>query len=117
LIGVPLAVAGSVFGAEGVACAVAWRALFVLPMRTRATLGVEGVAVSDFARALAGPLLAASGMALAVGAWRVLMIDVLSAPYFVVTAVMIGIAVFGAILFGAMPKSVARLRSFVEARP
>jgi hypothetical protein len=103
------------FGAVAIACAVALRSLTMFPFRMKTTLAPEAIAPIRFALALIAPILLAAGMSAPVGLWRVAALGRLSDVVFVGVAVAIGVAAVGALLFGLMPKVVARLRSFLSA--
>lgn len=113
LVGLVIVGAATPFGPEAAAGAVALRALLALPFRTRAALAPEGIDVKDFLQALVAPAVVAGTMAATVGLWRYLMIGNLPDVLYLAAAVFIGVLTVAVLLIGFMPKTVARLRSFV----
>lgn len=115
VIGVAIIALASPFGILATAAAVAARALIVLPLRTRAALAPEAIAPRCFVQTLMPPLAATLGMAAAVSCWRVGVLGHIPDIAFVASAVTVGVAVFCALIFGFMPNTVARLRTFTQA--
>jgi len=101
------------YGAAAAAGAVALRTLFVAPLSTIAALAPEKISVARFIRAVVPPALAALGMALLVGCWRLAMLGRMPDALFVGSAITLGVAGVAIILFGLMPTLVTRLRDFI----
>jgi len=114
LVGVVIVGLASRFGPAAAAAGVAARALLALPLRTSAALSPEGIPVMRLVRALASPLVLTVGMFIAVASWRIAVLGRIADVLFVVSAVALGVAVCGGLLFGLMPETVARLRTFVR---
>ena len=113
--GVAMIALASPYGAAAVGGAVALRALAGLPLRTRSALAPETIAPARFLHALAAPALLAAGMAAPVALWRLAVHGRMPDIAFVASAIAIGVAAVGVLLFGLMPNALARLRSFVQA--
>lgn len=102
-------------GAAAVGAAVGLRATVALALRTAAALKPEAIRPARLAQVLIGPILLAGSMAAVVGLWRLVMWGRLPDILFVPTAIGLGVATVAGILLGLMGKTVARLRSFVQA--
>lgn len=114
-VGVAIIAFASPFGPAVVGGAVALRALVILPLRTTAALAPEAIPPARLARTLVSPILAAAGMSLILGLWRVAMLGRITDVIFVASAIAVGVAAFCILLFGLMPNAVARLRTFINA--
>lgn len=114
VIGVVIIGLASQYGPVAASAAVALRALIALPMRTRAALAPEMILPMDFLRNLVAPIMVATGMAVAVGAWRLALLGWFSDAIYVGTAILIGVLTVCTLLFGFMPTTVARLRTFIS---
>jgi hypothetical protein len=64
---------------------------------------------------LAAPVLATAAMAVPVAWWRIVMLGRVPDAIFLVSTIIIGVAAVGILLFGLMPNSLARLRTFLHA--
>lgn len=115
VIGLMVIAFASHYGAVAAAGAVALRAAVALPMRTAATLAPEYIATARYVRTLVAPALLAVGMAVVVGSWRFAVLGRIPDPVYVLSAIVIGIMATVAMLFGFMPSTVARLRTFIRA--
>ena len=115
VIGVVIVALASQYGPGAAAAAVVARAIALLPLRTSAALAPEQIALARFGNALASPLFAAVGMAVPVAVWRIAVLDRVPDAIFVISAIVIGVATVCAFLFGLMPSSLARLRTFLHA--
>lgn len=104
------------YGPVVAAGVVALRALVSLPLRTAAALMAEAIAPRRFVGALATPMLVTAGIAAAVGLWRHTTLDSIPGTIYVASAILVGILTAGIILFGLMPNTVARLRTFTEVK-
>jgi O-antigen/teichoic acid export membrane protein len=114
-IGLVIVSLASRYGPSAAAAAVVARALALLPFRTRAALAPEQIGLARLGNALASPLLAAVGMAVPVAVWRIAVLDRVPDAMFVISAIAIGVATVCTFLFGLMPSSLARLRTFLHA--
>ena len=114
-IGIVIVALASQYGPAAAAAAVVARTLAFLPLRTSAALAPERIALARFGSALAPPLLAAVGMAVPVAVWRVAVLHHVPDAIFVISAIVIGVATVCIFLFGLMPGSLARLRTFLHA--
>jgi PST family polysaccharide transporter len=112
-IGLVIIALASRYGPVAAAGAVALRALLALPLRTAAALAPEAIAPGVFVRALIAPVLVAAGMAVVVGSWRLVMLGSLPDVIYIITAILIGVLTACGLLFGFMPGTVARLRTFI----
>ena len=115
-IGVVIIALVSGYGPVAAAGAVALRALLALPLRTAAALAPEAIAPGLFVRALIAPALIAAGMAVVVGLWRFFMLGHMPDVIYIALAILIGVLTACGLLFGGMPGTVARLRTFIEER-
>ena len=116
VIGLVIIGFASQYGPVAAAGAVALRALLALPLRTAAALAPEAIASGLFVRALIAPVLVAAGMTVVVGSWRFVMLHRAPDTIYIATAVLIGVLTVCGLLFGFMPNTVARLRTFIEER-
>ncbi|MEZ5777642.1 MAG: oligosaccharide flippase family protein [Paracoccaceae bacterium] len=116
VVGLVIVALASRYGPVAAAAGVALRALVSLPLRTAAALAPEAIAPAEFVRALIAPILVASGMAAVVGAWRLAVLGYIPDAIYVASAVFVGILAVGILLFGLMPKTVARLRTFTQVQ-
>lgn len=117
VIGLALVGAAAPFGPMAVAAAVAVRALIALILRTAAALAPEAIPPARLLGALGPPLLVAAIISAAVGVWRIAMLGRIPDIAFVAVAVILGVAAAAALLFGFLPKVVARLKTFLHAEP
>ena len=115
-IGVVIVVLTSPFGPAAVGAAVALRILLILPLRTNAALKPELIPWAQFMHALISPILVAACVSLIVGLWRITAADGVTDVILIATSVVLGIATFCILLFGFMPKTAGRIRTFVSAR-
>ena len=69
-----------------------------------------------FVRALIAPVLVAAGMAVVVGSWRFVMLGRMPDAIYIVSAIFVGVLTVCTLLFGLMPNTVARLRTFIAER-
>jgi PST family polysaccharide transporter len=113
-IGVVIVSLASRYGAAAAAVAVVARALAAQPLRARAALAPERIALRRLVGALAPPLLAAAGMAVSVASWRMAVLGRVPDMIFVVSAILIGVGTVCILLFGLMPGALAGLRSFLH---
>ncbi|MGJ8584734.1 MAG: oligosaccharide flippase family protein [Marinosulfonomonas sp.] len=102
------------FGATAVGAAVVARIVLVLPIRTRTALAPERLHWSEFIKTLTAPILATAGMGVTVIAVQKLLLPHASNYLFVAVSIIVGVLTFAAILFGAMPQLVSRLRTFLH---
>jgi len=114
IFGIAIIAIASTHGALAASVALAVRAALFLVPKTLASLAPESIPVARYARSLWVPVLAGSGMAMAVALWRSLAAGRMHDAVFLAGAVAIGMVSFAIILVFLMPDAIVRLRSFVE---
>jgi PST family polysaccharide transporter len=114
-IGIVIVALASQYGPVAAAAAVVVRALVALPLRTTAALAPERITPVGLIGALTTPLLAAVGMAVPVVLWRMAVLGRVADAIFLISTIAIGVATVCIMLFGFMPGSLARLRTFLHA--
>ena len=115
-IGIVIIVIASPLGPTAVGAAVALRILIVAPLRTNAALTPETISWIQFARTLISPVLVAACVSLIVGLWLIIAYESVTDVILITISIALGIATFCILLFGFMPKTAGRLRSFVSAQ-
>lgn len=115
VIGIVIVALASRYGSVAAAGAVVLRSLVALPLRTSAALAPERIAPAALVGALAAPVLASAAMAVPVALWRIVVLGRVSDVIFLSSAVVVGVATVCILLFGLMPNSLARLRTFLHA--
>ena len=114
-VGIVIVAVASQYGPVAAAGAVVLRSLVALPLRTSAALAPERIAPMALIGALAAPVAATAAMALPMALWRIVVLGRVSDLIFLTSAVAVGVAAVFLLLFGLMPNSLARLRTFLHA--
>ena len=115
VIGVVMVAVASQYGPVAAAGAVVLRSLIALPLRTSAALAPERIAPMSLVSALTPPVLATIAMAVPVALWRIVVLGRVPDMVFLSSAVVVGVVAVFLLLFGLMPDSLARLRTFLHA--
>lgn len=115
VLGAALMLAGSRYGLMAVAGAFVARYYLLWPIRFYIVKQIADVAIWRYLRIFILPLAVSAVMAGAVVGWQHVMADRLSGILMLVSAVVIGVAVYAAITWTAMPDRVRRVLLFVKS--
>lgn len=115
VLGIALMLVAGRYGLVAVAAAFVARYYLLWPVRFYIVRKTADVAIWQYCKIFILPFAVSSVMAGAVVGWQYFMVGRLSDPAMLITAIMIGMAVYAAIVWTAMPGRVRRIVLFIKA--
>ena len=116
LLGLAIFVTVGSFGAQAVGAGVALRALFFVPICTRAAIKPEGISGSEFISALRSPALVALTMIIALWSWREFATGLVPDWLMLLLSVFLGASVAIGLIVLLMPTTYRRLIGYIRAQ-